>query len=536
MKDMKKACFLSFIILLCFLTALLVGCSSVPVGIKVLSEPTSLFVEQGTALDLTGGEVAVSYKNGDVKNVPMSDLEVTGVDNETLGTQTAVLVYTEKGKSFSATMQVEVVLPAVTALDVDDSAVKKDYIEGERFSTEGLKVTAHFSNGRSSELSSSAYVITPEVLTADTEEVKVNYRGKRVSIAVAVRTRALSSIAITTPPAKTVYHVDERFEPEGMTVTAFYDNGDRVTLEEEVLAYVRADGSEYVAPTDAEDAELLVRYKEWGIVCTCPLSLTVQTLVPTALACADDTPIECYAYDPFDVESIPSLYVTYGDVPSEVVPTKERFAASEEPLSLGQESVRIWLVSDPTITLDLAIEVKKDIPVSSIITQYPKRTYNVGDAPDFTDLTLSVTFTSGRTLDLTAEDVTAEENALTMETSAVHVLYRGDRVAEYSVDVFDETRELDAVELAEDVTVKTSYFEGEEVEDFTKKAFVFAFTDGSLVIVEPTEETMRFVLITNGEETESDVILAETAAILVKMDYTDEKGRIFHGTYRIDLE
>ena len=335
---------------------------------------------------------------------------------------------------------------------------------------------------------------------------------------------------------KTAYHVDERFDPEGMVVTAVYDNGDRVVLEEDVLSYVRADGSAYVAPMNEEDADFLVRYKEWGTVCTCPLRLTLQTLVPTALAAVDDTPVQCYADEPFDVESISSLYVTYGDVRSEVVPTKERFAASDEPLSLGQENVRIWLISDPTITLDLAIEVKTDFPVSSIITQYPKRMYDVGDAPDLTDITLTVTFSSGRTRDLAAEDVTAEESVLTMQTGVVHVLYHGDRVAEFGVDVFDDVRELDAVELAEDVTVKTSYFEGEEVEDFTTKEFVFAFTNGDSVVVEPTAETLSFVLITNGEETESDVILAETTAILVKIDYTDEKGKTFSGTYRIELE
>ncbi|MBP5404425.1 MAG: bacterial Ig-like domain-containing protein [Clostridia bacterium] len=533
---MKKLCFLSLVILICFLTALTVGCSSAPVGIKVLSEPTSLRVEQGTSLDLTGGEITVSYKNGDAKTLSMSELEITGVDYEALGTQTAILVYTEKGKSFSATLQIEVVLPAVLSLEIDDSAVKKDYIEGERFSTEGLKVTAHFSNGRSSELSANAYVVTPEVLTAETETVNINYRGKRASVAVGVRTRALTAIEITTPPSKTTYYVDENFDSRGMVVTAFYDNGDSVDLEEEVLSYVRADGSAYVAPIHKDDAELLVRYKEWGIVRTCSLLLTVQTHLPTALSCADDAPVECYAYEPFDVESIPSLYVTFDGVSSEVVPTKENFSVSDEPLSLGQESVRIWLTSYPDITLDIAVEVKKDLPVSSLITQYPKQIYNAGDAPDLTDLALSVTFSSGRTRDLTAEDLTAEESVLTMETVALHVLYRGDPVAEYRVDVLDDARELDAVELAEGSEVKTSYFEGEAVEDLTEKDFLFAFTNGDSVTVTPTAETLSFVLITNGEETESDVILAETTAILVRIDYTDEKGKTFRGEYRIELE
>lgn len=77
----------------------------------------------------------------------------------------------------------------------------------------------------------------------------------------------LTSLAITTPPAKTTYTQGETFDPAGMVVTATYSNG----------ATLKCTGYSYEPDTALADGteKITVRYTEGGITLTAEQSISV---------------------------------------------------------------------------------------------------------------------------------------------------------------------------------------------------------------------------------------------------------------------
>lgn len=95
--------------------------------------------------------------------------------------------------------------------------------DGDTLGTDDLNVTANYSDGTSEKAKN--FTVSPAVLTTDTTQVTVTYRGKTATVPVSVTARKVESISITEGPAKTSYKAGQTFDPTGMVVTARYNNG-----------------------------------------------------------------------------------------------------------------------------------------------------------------------------------------------------------------------------------------------------------------------------------------------------------------------
>lgn len=111
----------------------------------------------------------------------------------------------------------------LSTITLDTTEVKTDYYAGDSFDTSGLIVTAKYAD-ETTQLAT-AYTVSPEILTADTDKVTVTYRGKAAEIPVHVAVPKVSAIAVTTAPTKTSYKAGDTFDPTGMVVTATYESG-----------------------------------------------------------------------------------------------------------------------------------------------------------------------------------------------------------------------------------------------------------------------------------------------------------------------
>lgn len=103
---------------------------------------------------------------------------------------------------------------------------KTVYKSGESFDPDGMVVTASYGYGISSDVT--GYVVSPSVLTDGVKEVTITYTEGRItkttSTPVTVE-KVLVSIDVTENPAKMTYSYLEKFDPNGMEVTArFSDN------------------------------------------------------------------------------------------------------------------------------------------------------------------------------------------------------------------------------------------------------------------------------------------------------------------------
>ena len=99
------------------------------------------------------------------------------------------------------------------------------------------------------------------------QEINIECLKKTISFEVTVLGK-LVEINITTEPTKTQYKEGESFEPEGMIVTATYDNG----TTKEVTEYTVTDGNNLLAGKKA----VTISYTENGVTKTTTQGITVE--------------------------------------------------------------------------------------------------------------------------------------------------------------------------------------------------------------------------------------------------------------------
>ena len=113
------------------------------------------------------------------------------------------------------------------SIAVTTPPAKTSYLSGERFDPAGMVVTATYSNG--AKLAATGYAIEPSGPLSDgMTSVTIRYTEGGVSctaIQPITVIRRLESIAVTTPPNKTVYEYGDAFSKSGMVVKATYSDG-----------------------------------------------------------------------------------------------------------------------------------------------------------------------------------------------------------------------------------------------------------------------------------------------------------------------
>lgn len=112
------------------------------------------------------------------------------------------------------------------SLTVKKPPNKTTYKSGESFDPTGMVVEAGYGYGITSDVT--GYTVAPSVLTDGVTEVTITYTEgratKTASTPVTVE-KVLTSIEVTTPPTKTIYNYLEKFQPNGMAVTAHFSDG-----------------------------------------------------------------------------------------------------------------------------------------------------------------------------------------------------------------------------------------------------------------------------------------------------------------------
>ena len=86
-----------------------------------------------------------------------------------------------------------------------------------------MLVTAFYKNDSSVEMMD--YEISPLQLSAGDKSVIISFRGCTAEVEISVYPILLDRIELTKRPHLTEYKIGEEFNPEGMEITAFYNNG-----------------------------------------------------------------------------------------------------------------------------------------------------------------------------------------------------------------------------------------------------------------------------------------------------------------------
>ena len=182
-----------------------------------------------------------TYKTYDVKSLRGSaSLYLTNNS----GTST-IGVYTSTNSGITLLEVGDVSTASVESVTLTGSFNTTKYKVGEPFSSEGIKATIVYDDESVKENVTEDFTFKigetglndGDLLTKGTKTIKVYYDGVEAGSAQTIYVGELKSIAITTPPTKTVYDEGQTFNPDGMVVAATYDTDDGYSWSEIVEEY-----------------------------------------------------------------------------------------------------------------------------------------------------------------------------------------------------------------------------------------------------------------------------------------------------------
>ena len=156
------------------------------------------------------------------------------------------------------------------SIAVTTPPTKTSYLSGERFNPAGMVVTATYSNG--AKLAATGYAVEPSGPLSDgMTSVTIRYTEGGVSctaIQPITVIHRLESIAVTTPPDKTVYEYGDAFSKSGMVVKATYSDG-----AVEIVSSYSCSPSTF---TTIGGQNVTVSYTERGVTKTTLTPVTVE--------------------------------------------------------------------------------------------------------------------------------------------------------------------------------------------------------------------------------------------------------------------
>lgn len=184
----------------------------------ILNKPANVTVLEGLSLDVTGWKLKIDYDNGMTDTFDLT-ADMVSYDTSVPGAATGTVTC---GK-FTTTFEFTVQQKSLTQIRITKNPTKTVYLEGEAFDKSGMEVTVYYDNNTSAVISD--YTVSGYDSTPGTKSVTVSYGGKSATLTVTVEAKSLVRIEITEKPAKLTYLEGEPFNPDGMVLTAYYNNG-----------------------------------------------------------------------------------------------------------------------------------------------------------------------------------------------------------------------------------------------------------------------------------------------------------------------
>lgn len=192
------------------------------VGLALKAVPAKTTYVSGEEFDPAGMMIVATYNNGDVEAI--EDYEISGFD-DVPGIKTIVASYGGKYVAFS----VSVISRIITDFRIVSYPAKLDYLQNEPFDTTGLQVEATYNDGSVEKVTD--YEVVGFSSNPGTHTISVAYKGWVETFTIHVSARELTDL-IVVPPKKLTYYLNEEFDRSGMSVTACYNNGQKVSVND----------------------------------------------------------------------------------------------------------------------------------------------------------------------------------------------------------------------------------------------------------------------------------------------------------------
>lgn len=150
--------------------------------------------------------------------------------------------------------------PYIVGIIIKNLPTKTEYFVGDSIVTDGMELTAQFSDGTEKEISEGFYCVPSKFSSDGVQNVTVTYSGVTASFEVNVKKIVPASLTILKLPDTVSYFVGQSVKTKGLVVLITYNNGtQRIVNDTSQFEYV------YDFSTESSASDVTLYYSENGV-------------------------------------------------------------------------------------------------------------------------------------------------------------------------------------------------------------------------------------------------------------------------------
>ena len=214
-------------------------------SISVKTNPNNTTYNHGDNIDLTGGEITVTYKDKSTEDISMTDPEVSILSGSPANVKNNTVTLSYKGKTTSFNITVN---DPITSFTVSKPMEKLEYEHGDNFDFTGLELTVTKQSGATEKLTKDSEGVTVSETQANvdsdnftktsgegvvpvkgTQKIIFSYSGKTATQTVVVND-TIQSIKLTSQPSKKIYKYGESLDLTGAAVEITLGSGAKTNI------------------------------------------------------------------------------------------------------------------------------------------------------------------------------------------------------------------------------------------------------------------------------------------------------------------
>ncbi len=377
--------------------------------ISILRLPKKTEYWEGEPLETAGLTLVVSYCNGDTAE-RTEGFTVSGFDSSVVGKQTLTVSYQGATAVYTVTVKK---LEAI-GIEIVTLPQKTEYYTGEPLDTTGLTLLVTYLGGATAQITEGFTVTGYNSALAGWQTVTVIYGEVATEFSVYVEERYLIDIVISTPPEKTEYWIGEPLDTTGLVLTLTYSDG---SIKQVTEGYTVSGFSSTSAGTKVVTVEYEGVFAVLNVEVKAPTTSTITGIEIYTLPAKT----EYFVGEKKDFSGL-SVYVLYSDGSKEVV-TSGWADSGFNSSSAGTKTITLRYKLRYTAKFTVTI---KTVELTGIqITTMPDKTqYWIGEELDTTGLTVSETWSDGKTVPITEYTLTGFDSTTAGEKT-ITVTYQG---------------------------------------------------------------------------------------------------------------
>ena len=369
---------------------------------------------EGTKLDVVGMSADITYDDGSVENVALTD-DMVSYDNSKVGQSTA----TVKVAGLTKTFTFDVVAKTLEKIEVTTQPDKIRFFLNKTVDFSGAKITASYNNGTTEVVDvTSDMCSSVDTSTFGEKTVTVTYQGKTATFKVYVVDKTAQSLELNGVTGKSVTE-GMKLDVTGMTAVIRYDDGSSKTVDitEDMLTY----------STD-KTGQATVRVSVEGLTKEFTINVVAKKAVSVKLSGIDNkSVVEGMKLDLTGINA----EVTYDNGTKETVKVAENMVAyNTDKVGNSEATVKIGDITEKfafTVVAKTLTEIK-------VVNAPSKGTYLEGQKFDSTGLSVQAVYNNGTTEDITEAIKHSDIDTAKAGTKTVTVTYKG-KTATFTVEV-----------------------------------------------------------------------------------------------------